>query len=205
MIRSNRLDFLIPGYTGYIPKNLREEENAPVLEEKEGHIPGYAGHVEKIKSENLFGKPFGRLTYEVHKNIQQNKETYLTINQEIYLDQSKVEEKPVSGVKCLSKTLEIKKNFRQTMRTNKNFDKENIQIEEEKDNNKRFITHSIPGYSGHISGLYSENVFGSTYKVAQRKAEEEVDCLEKSRNDNFSLQTTIIPKMFVDTNTKINK
>ena len=201
MIRSNRLDFLIPGYTGYIPKNLREEENAPQLDEKEGHIPGYAGHVEKIKSENLFGKPFGRLTYEVHKNIPQNKETYLTINQEIYLDQNKVEEKPVSGVKCLSKTLQIKKNFRETMKKkNSNFDKENIEVENEEDHNKRFITHSIPGYSGHISGLYSENVFGSTYKVAQRKAEMEVENLEIGRQENFCCQSTVIPKMFVDSN-----
>jgi hypothetical protein len=199
MIRSNRLDFLIPGYTGYIPKNLQEEENVPYEEVKEGHIPGYSGHIEKIKSENLFGKPYGRITYEVHKNIQQNQETYLTMNQEKYVDQNKVQEKPVFGVKCLSKTLEIKKNFRDTMKNTNCFDKENeLPQNEEMEYHKRFISKTIPGYSGHISGLYSENIFGSTFKVSQKKAEQEVLQLEENRNNNFNTQINNIPRMFVD-------
>ena len=48
MIRSGRLDFVIPGYTGHIPKNYKEKTETPELPEREGHIPGYAGYVPKI-------------------------------------------------------------------------------------------------------------------------------------------------------------
>ena len=35
---------------------------------KNGHIPGYSGYVHKIVPENLHGKTFGKITYEIHKD-----------------------------------------------------------------------------------------------------------------------------------------
>ena len=59
MIKPGKLDFVIPGYTGHIPKRKLEREQEVKLPEREGHIPGYAGYVPKIKPENLYGRTFG--------------------------------------------------------------------------------------------------------------------------------------------------
>ena len=53
------MDFIVPGYTGHIPKRLLEREEEVILPEREGYIPGYAGYVPKIKPENLYGRTFG--------------------------------------------------------------------------------------------------------------------------------------------------
>ncbi len=65
MITSKRLDFIIPGYTRHIPSNQKENHNPPPQIKRHGHIPGYAGYIPKIKPENLYGKTFGKITYEV--------------------------------------------------------------------------------------------------------------------------------------------
>lgn len=59
MIRQGKLDFIVPGYTGHIPKRHLERTKEVILPEKEGHIPGYSGYVPKIKPENLYGRTFG--------------------------------------------------------------------------------------------------------------------------------------------------
>ena len=68
MIRTNKLDVVIPGYTGYIPQAKLNQETQPDIPRNNGHIPGYSGYVDKIVPENFHGKTFGRITYEVHKN-----------------------------------------------------------------------------------------------------------------------------------------
>ncbi len=70
----------------------------------------------KIKPENLYGKTFGRITYEVQKYQEENFETYESTNKLDFVDQQKVDMKPVSGVRCLSKTLKISNNFRDTLK-----------------------------------------------------------------------------------------
>lgn len=58
----------MPGYTGYKPSSMREEEEARILagsmrEETEGRkVPGYQGYVSGIKSENVFGETYGSTT-----------------------------------------------------------------------------------------------------------------------------------------------
>ena len=51
MLEGTRLEYLIPGYTGHIPK--KEQFDVVLNEKKEAHIPGYAGKVKSIKSENM--------------------------------------------------------------------------------------------------------------------------------------------------------
>ena len=66
MLEGTRLDYLVPGYTGHIPK---KEQFDPVLnEKKEAHIPGYAGKVKSIKSENMYGQSFGKITDTIAKD-----------------------------------------------------------------------------------------------------------------------------------------
>ena len=48
-----------------------------------------------------------------------------------------------------------------------------------------FIKETIPGYSGHIRGIYSENIFGHTYKKAQQKAEEEIGQILDYKEQNI--------------------
>lgn len=50
---------VIPGYTGFIPKNKMNNQSKSVAPSRDGHIPGYAGYIPKIKPENLYGKTFG--------------------------------------------------------------------------------------------------------------------------------------------------
>ena len=53
---------VIPGYTGFAPA---QEENNVNLIEKPGHyIPGYAGFVKGIKSENMYAHTFGQTTQD---------------------------------------------------------------------------------------------------------------------------------------------
>ena len=51
----------LPGYTGHIPKNpaLEEVGQAPL---KYSHIPNYQGFIPSVKAENLFGKTYGKIT-----------------------------------------------------------------------------------------------------------------------------------------------
>jgi hypothetical protein len=50
---------VIPGYTGFIPKNKTNTHTKSAAHSRDGHIPGYAGYIPKIKPENLYGKTFG--------------------------------------------------------------------------------------------------------------------------------------------------
>ena len=51
----------LPGYTGHIPKNpsLEESGQVPI---KYSHIPNYQGFIPGVKAENLFGKTYGKIT-----------------------------------------------------------------------------------------------------------------------------------------------
>eukprot|EP01017_Pseudomicrothorax_dubius_P022656 TRINITY_DN24495_c0_g1_i1.p1 TRINITY_DN24495_c0_g1~~TRINITY_DN24495_c0_g1_i1.p1 ORF type:complete len:235 (+),score=54.36 TRINITY_DN24495_c0_g1_i1:130-834(+) len=53
----------IPGYTGFIPQPAEEVYIPGGVVERKSQIPGYAGYVPGIKPENMFGKPYGTLTY----------------------------------------------------------------------------------------------------------------------------------------------
>jgi hypothetical protein len=50
----------MPGYTGHIPKIQRDEVINKIQHSK--HIPGYAGYISSVKSENKFGESYGKVT-----------------------------------------------------------------------------------------------------------------------------------------------
>ncbi len=66
MLEGTRLKYIIPGYTGHIPK--KEEFDTNPAQKKEAHIPGYDGKVKSIKSENMYGQTFGKITGTVAKD-----------------------------------------------------------------------------------------------------------------------------------------
>ena len=60
----------MPGYTGYKPAHIKEEEERIKIESQAANqivdagprIPGYQGYVPNIKSENVFGTTYGKTT-----------------------------------------------------------------------------------------------------------------------------------------------
>ncbi|KAL4439292.1 hypothetical protein ABPG74_016955 [Tetrahymena malaccensis] len=52
----------IPGYTGHIPQDELHEDILQINQAK-SHIPGYAGYIPGIRSENMYGKTYGKITY----------------------------------------------------------------------------------------------------------------------------------------------
>lgn len=102
MLEGTRLDYLLPGYTGHIPK---KEQFDPVIDEtKRAHIPGYAGKVKSIKSENMFANSFGKITETIAKDEQivgqeiSKEQRYLSQNTDTYRNQDEVKEKKVTEI-----------------------------------------------------------------------------------------------------------
>ncbi|EGR33710.1 hypothetical protein IMG5_043510, partial [Ichthyophthirius multifiliis] len=63
MFESHRAQRIIPGYTGHIPAVEYTEDMLQINSQK-SQIPGYAGYIPSIKSENMFGKTYGKITYQ---------------------------------------------------------------------------------------------------------------------------------------------
>ena len=84
----------IPGYTGHIPEVHREQHIHRV--DKGFNIPGYAGFVKGIKSENMYGKTFGETTQiskegNYHKGHDLPSDIkYISSIQENFKDQIKI-------------------------------------------------------------------------------------------------------------------
>lgn len=70
--RNRKIDNIVPGYTGHIPRRIDVDLKTPRVTKGNGHIPGYSGFVQSILSENLFGKSYGTTTYEVHQTELQS-------------------------------------------------------------------------------------------------------------------------------------
>jgi len=51
----------LPGYTGHVPKLLGEETSG-IAHARRPQIPNYQGFIPGVKSENLFGQTYGRIT-----------------------------------------------------------------------------------------------------------------------------------------------
>ncbi|CAK56526.1 unnamed protein product (macronuclear) [Paramecium tetraurelia] len=66
MFEGTRLQYIVPGYTGHIPKGFFEQQVGYYQEEKpQNHIPGYAGEIKSMKAENLFAQTYGKITYSI--------------------------------------------------------------------------------------------------------------------------------------------
>lgn len=95
MIRQKKTEKVIPGYTGYIPRNKAGSNCKSVAHSRDGHIPGYAGYIPKIKPENLYGKTFGQITYDIQMGRRDHYEQFMSSNKQDFIDSQFVEDKPV--------------------------------------------------------------------------------------------------------------
>ncbi len=61
----------MPGYTGYIPQTLYENQGEFLNKiQHSKHIPGYGGYIPNIKSENKYAESYGKLTAKsIHHEI----------------------------------------------------------------------------------------------------------------------------------------
>lgn len=53
----------IPGYTGHVSSKI-EQDVALVNREARKHIPGYGGYLTGVKSENVYGQTYGKISYQ---------------------------------------------------------------------------------------------------------------------------------------------
>ena len=63
----DRTKNIIPGYTGYIPKDLAIDDDQNY--NHKGKVPGYIGFIPGLKSENIFGKTYGKITTTIEADI----------------------------------------------------------------------------------------------------------------------------------------
>lgn len=85
----------MPGYTGHVPDDYLEDSTNQNRQTKK-HIPGYGGYVPAIKSENLYGKTFGKCTqqsstgeYDKGIDLSAEKKFKSTLQKE-FVDQGRV-------------------------------------------------------------------------------------------------------------------
>lgn len=74
MEEKRKIEKVIPGYSGHIPRSDIPEDKVRRLPKGNGHIPGYCGFVQSIKAENFYGKSYGTTTFEVHQAELRTKE-----------------------------------------------------------------------------------------------------------------------------------
>lgn len=92
----------MPGYTGYKPQHLVEEEERLKVEANAAahqpdcgpRIPGYQGYVPNIKSENVFGATYGTTTKGQKQGAfvasgfdQSDKERYKSVSNNTFTNQ----------------------------------------------------------------------------------------------------------------------
>ena len=57
----------IPGYTGHRPEALFDPNDVQQAKEPRKQVPGYAGYIPGIKSENVFGDTYGKTSLQSSK------------------------------------------------------------------------------------------------------------------------------------------
>ena len=53
----------IPGYTGHKPEASAQGQDAQQKQEPRKHIPGYAGYIPGVKSENVYAETYGKTSF----------------------------------------------------------------------------------------------------------------------------------------------
>jgi hypothetical protein len=53
----------IPGYTGHRPEVWNQQDDLQQPKGPRKNIPGYGGYIPGVKSENVYGKTYGKTTF----------------------------------------------------------------------------------------------------------------------------------------------
>ena len=113
MLDRNHYSYIVPGYSGHIPAHILEQNEEKIPCSKTAQIPGYQGYVKSIKSENMFGKTYGKITdtiaqdaYHIGPDVKPI-ERYTSLNREAFCDLTKVHQKKIADVVGVSPAPEI--------------------------------------------------------------------------------------------------
>ena len=58
----------IPGYTGHKPEASTQGGDVQQKKEPRKQIPGYAGYIPGVQSENVFGETYGKTSFQSSSN-----------------------------------------------------------------------------------------------------------------------------------------
>lgn len=219
MFESKRNNPVIPGYTGYIPKNAEEQDGyVPKNRQPKSQIPGYCGFIPGVKAENMFGKTYGKATYISSSGTYAkgseipNEERYNSILQDSFVNLRKVEDRTVAELVGVppKKTFYTEKGA-VTMRTEtygKVFEIPPDEVEQHEEtedeaerkfygdvDEKKVVKKGdpIPGFTGYNKRVNADNIFGATYAQARKKGQQSEDDIKVQQQFNIKAQGTMIP------------
>jgi len=220
MFDIKRTNPVIPGYTGFLPKTFGEGDGAE-RPKPHGEIPGYAGFIPAVKAENLFAKPYGKLTHisssgqhekgsEIPDNLR-----YTSMLQNSFVNQRQVTARTVAEIVGVvpKKTIYTATGpfhisadtFNQTVGFGKSAPCNTRNEQTMGDAAKHFFGESledkgplrvgnpIPGYTGVSKRVVADNIFGLTYAEARRKGEQSHNTINTEKVDNFKTQSRMVP------------
>lgn len=213
METTHKFEPLIPGYTGHIPADYFEKRLPPAEPIKGGHVPGYAGYVNKIKPDNHYGKSFGKITTEINTGQEPIGDRFLTTNQLNFVDQNKIRCKKASEIlnvdvpkkQYIQPTEEELKELAETVQKVQDGEVENAVCDGTVDisevsklvQNVEFIQTSLPGYTGHNRKVYAANIYGMSYKRAQEAAKNKLEEDKQEVQGKIDAQCAQVPPLFV--------
>ncbi|EAR93097.3 hypothetical protein TTHERM_00449470 (macronuclear) [Tetrahymena thermophila SB210] len=223
MFEGTRLSYVVPGYTGHIPKVIRDDPIPIQKQEPKYQIPGYDGYIPSIKSENIFGKTYGKITYTISKGDQHQgqdvnaQQRYASVTQETYINQNQVLQRTAAEIvgvppKQLQYTLTDKmkdSNFWQTqLQHTKKLQQEesqNVRPQQFEESLDKFygddkvdpirIGTPLPGYTGTNKRIVAANIFGQTFANARKTAAADQHNIDNEKMHNFKLQAQNIPNI----------
>jgi len=220
MFNIKRNNPVIPGYTGFLPKTFGAEDNSQ-RDRPHSEVPGYAGFIPAVKSENLFGKTYGKLTYISSSGDHEkgsevpNQLRYTSLLQNSFVNQRHVTARTVAEIVGVvpKKTIYTETGpfkvstqvFNQTLGFNKSAPCGTKQHQTLGDAVKLFhgeslqekglipLGNPIPGYTGVSKRVSADNIFGLTYAEARRRGEESHNNINGEKLNNFKTQSRMAP------------
>lgn len=169
------------------------------------YIVGYEGYRAIVKPENIYGKTFGAVAERVHQLYDIQSERHLSSEQFNTLDTRTVHPKTVAEcVGVAARKPEYRKPTSEDLHalsetvtpchlTEPEAGKSGeyrVKKAEALQETKTYIINAIPGYTGHRSAVYSQNIHGKTFKecketaqnlIAQKREEDEAQISVKLR------------------------
>jgi len=209
---------IIPGYTGFLPKQF-EGGDSSERPKPRSEVPGYGGYIPAIKPESIFGKTYGEATfissakaYEAGNEIS-HQNRYTSLLQESYINQSTITPRAVADIVGIpakkvvyTATGPVKVDLDLWNRTggfgNAPQPVKKVQTPEEA-TNKFFAVddakeiHSLgkplPGYTGFIKRVAADNIFGSTYGDGMKRGKQSESSITEAKTFNLSTQSRRVP------------
>ena len=204
MLKNTKTSYIVPGYTGHLPRSAVREPEIPA-ENPHGQIPGYCGYIESVKPENIFGKTYGNITYQIncetyHKGQDVGADLrYNSMARDTFVNQSEVIQRTAANIVGVNP---LPPAYREPQGSNvakcDPMARELEQCRDELNNgqtNYIGLDQTIPGYTGHARRIAADNIYGCTFKNAKMNAVNSQGRIDYERCENMSNVTGQIPTL----------